>query len=60
MPTTDLIKALNVAKATSEKPVAEQSYAVAIRELRKAIRGFDGQVAESSLPDLNFLPLDRW
>lgn len=60
VPTTDLIKALNVAKATSEKPVAEQSYAVAIRELRKAIRGFDGQVAESSLPDLNFLPLDRW
>lgn len=55
-----LEKALAAAKTTSEKPVQEKPYAVAIRTLRQAIRHFDGQIPEAALPDLTFLPLDRW
>ena len=55
-----LTQALKVARATCKLPVEEKTYAVAIRNLRHAIRAFDGQVAEASLPDLNSLNLGQW
>jgi len=33
---------------------------VAIRNLRHAIRAFDGQVAEAGLSDLNSINLGKW
>jgi hypothetical protein len=56
----ELQDALKAARATSKEPVEEKRYAAAIRNLRHAIRKFDGQVPEAGLADLNSLPLGQW
>lgn len=58
--TDELQNALKAARATCKEPVEEKRYAVAIRNLRHAIRKFDGQVPEAGLADLNSLPLGKW
>ena len=58
--TDELQNALKAARATCKEPVEEKRYAIAIRNLRHAIRKYDGQVAEAALTDLNFLPLGKW
>ena len=58
--TDRLQQALKAARATCREPVVEKSYAVAIRNLRHAIREFDGQVSEAGLADLNSLSLGKW
>jgi hypothetical protein len=55
-----LTQALKAARATCKLPVEEQAYAVAIRNLRHAIRAFDGQVPEAALSDLNSINLGKW
>jgi len=56
----ELQDALKAARAACKEPVKEKRYAAAIRNLRHAIRKFDGQVPEAGLADLNSLPLGRW
>jgi arylsulfatase A-like enzyme len=56
----ELQNALKAARATCKVPVEEKRYAAAIRNLRHAIRKFDGQVPEAGLADLNSLPLGKW
>jgi hypothetical protein len=60
VPTDELQSALKAARATCKEPVEEKVYAQAIRNLRHAIRAFDGQVSEAALADLNSLPLGKW
>ncbi|MFT5239081.1 MAG: arylsulfatase A-like enzyme [Kiritimatiellia bacterium] len=60
VPTDALQNSLKAARATCKEPVDDKLYAVAIRNLRHAIRAFDGQVSEASLADLNSLPLGKW
>ena len=60
MQTDGLQEALTEARATCKEPVEEKVYAVAIRNLRREIRKFDGQVSEAELADLNSLPLGKW
>ena len=55
-----LTQALKAARATCKLPVEENTYALAIRNLRHAIRAFDGQVPEASLADLNSINLGKW
>lgn len=55
-----LTQALKDARATCKLAVEEQSYAVAIRNLRHAIRTFDGQTPEAGLKDLNALNIGKW
>lgn len=55
-----LTEALKAARATCKLPVEEKAYATAIRDLRHAIRAFDGQVPEADLADLNSLNLGKW
>jgi len=55
-----LTQALKAARATCKLPVEEKTYALAIRNLRHAIRAFDGQVPEASLADLNSINLGKW
>jgi len=57
---TVLTQALKDARAVVKQPVEEQPYAVAIRNLRHAIRAFDGKVSEAGLKDLNALNLGKW
>jgi len=56
----ELTQALKAARAVVKQPVEEKTYAVAIRNLRHAIRAFDGQVAEAGLSDLNSINLGKW
>ena len=58
--TGKLAKALTAARAVAKEPVEEKAYAAAIRNLRHAIRDFDGQDAAASHVDLNRLPLGKW
>ena len=58
--TGPLTRALEEARAVVKKTVEEKSYASAIRNLRHAIRAFDGDVEEAGLMDLNFLVLGKW
>jgi hypothetical protein len=55
-----LTQALKDARAVVKQPVEEKAYAVAIRNLRHAIRAFDGKVSEAGLKDLNALNLGKW
>lgn len=58
--TEPLDAALDQARKTIGQPVEEKPYAESIRNLRHAIRGYDGQVSEAALRDLNFLQLGKW
>jgi arylsulfatase A-like enzyme len=58
--TDELVRALKVARQTVDQPVEEKTYAPAIRDLRHAIRAFDGQVPEASLSELNWIQLGTW
>ncbi len=58
--TDELQNALKAARATCKEPVEEKRYGGAIRNLRHAIRKFDGHVPEAALADLNSLPLGKW
>ena len=58
--TAALSAALKEARAVVKEPVEENVYAPAIRNLRHAIRAFDGEVEEAGLMDLNFLVLGKW
>jgi hypothetical protein len=60
MQTDELQEALKAARAACKEPVEEKVYAEAIRNLRREIRKFDGQVPEAELADLNSLPLGKW
>jgi arylsulfatase A-like enzyme len=55
-----LTQALKAARATCKLTVEEKTYAVSIRNLRHAIRAFDGQVPEAGLSDLNSINLGKW
>ena len=58
--TDKLTQALKDARAAEKQPVEEKRYATAIRNLRHAIREFDGQDIAAAHVDLNALPLGKW
>ena len=53
-----LSQAIRAAQAVVKTPIEEQSYALAMRALRKAIKSLD--VAEANLPILNQFATDKW
>jgi len=56
--TAGLSKTLESAKEVSKKPVDEESYASAMRDLRHAIRSLD--VPEAKLPVMNLFATSKW
>ena len=55
-----LVAAIKKAESTVKQPVTEKVYAPVIRDLRHALRAFDGKAAEVAHPDLHRLHLGQW